>query len=305
MTLLYDYPFTSRWFTTRGGLSQHYLDEGTGAPVLFVHGNPSWSYLWRRPIVALRDHFRCVAPDHIGMGLSDKPGPDRHPHTLASRIDDLDALTTHLISERGAPERGWTLVLHDWGGPIGIAWALRHPHRVARLIICNTAAFPNPYGPRVRPGLRLPLWTLLRTPLGPSLFLRHNVFARGATWRPLGVRRRMPARARAAFLAPYDRPEHRIAIQRFVQDIPLRPGDPAWPVLRTVDQGLAQFADRPMLIAWGLRDPVFDLAFLREWRRRFPAAHLLTLRGAGHYLLEDAHEEVVPAMRRFLGAGQT
>ncbi len=141
------YPFASH-FLTRAGLTQHYVDEGDGAPVLMLHGNPSWSYLWRRLIVALRAEHRCVAPDHIGMGLSDKPDEDRYAYTLASRVDDLDALTDHLIAAQGAPERGWTVVMHDWGGPIGMAWASRHPERVARLVVLNTAAFPNPHGAR-------------------------------------------------------------------------------------------------------------------------------------------------------------
>ncbi|GAA5081322.1 haloalkane dehalogenase [Thermocatellispora tengchongensis] len=293
------YPFTSRWFAHACGLRQHYLDEGGGAPLLFVHGNPSWSYLWRRPILALRDDFRCIAPDHIGMGLSDKPAADRYPYTLAARVADLDALTGHLIAHHGAPPHGWTLVMHDWGGPIGMAWACRHPERVARLVILNTAAFPSPHGRRVRPPLRLPLWVLRETRLGDWLF-RRNAFARGATWRPLGVRRRMPAAVRAAFLAPYDRPEHRLAIQRFVHDIPLRPDDPAWPVLRATGKALERFAGRPAFIGWGLRDPVFDPAMLAEWRRRLPGARTVVYPRAGHYVLEDAHEHLVPALRAFL-----
>ncbi|TXK34233.1 alpha/beta fold hydrolase [Nonomuraea sp. C10] len=300
MTRFPGYPFASRWHAHPGGLRQHYVDEGTGAPVLFVHGNPSWSYLWRRPILALRDRFRCVAPDHIGMGLSDKPAAREYDHTFASRVDDLDALVGHLIAHRGAPERGWTLVMHDWGGPIGMAWACRHPGRVARLVVLNTAAFPSPHGERVRLPLRVPLWVLRRTRLGARLFLRHNLFARGATWRPLGVRRRMPADVRAAFLAPYDRPEHRVAVQRFVHDIPLRPGDRAWPLLEGTGRRLDRFAGLPAFVGWGLRDPVFDPAMLAEWRRRLPHARVEVCRRAGHYLLEDAHERFVPAIRAFL-----
>jgi pimeloyl-ACP methyl ester carboxylesterase len=295
------YAFTSRWYAHpgRGGLRQHYLDEGSGPPVLFVHGNPSWSYLWRRPIAALRDSFRCVAPDHIGMGLSDKPSDDRYRHTLDERVADLDALIGHLVAEHGAPRTGWTLVMHDWGGPIGMAWAAREPGRVSRLVVLNTAAFPNPYGERVRPPLRVPLWLLRETPFG-GWFFRRNLFARAATWRPFGVRRRMPAAVRAAFLAPYDRPGHRLAVRRFVEDIPLRPGDPAWPTLTTAGDALHRFAGRPALIAWGLRDPVFDPGILTEWRRRLPDARTIVYPRAGHYVLEDAHEHLVPALRAFL-----
>ncbi|GAA2212046.1 alpha/beta fold hydrolase [Nonomuraea monospora] len=293
------YPFESRWFT-HDALRLHYLDEGDGAPVLMLHGNPSWSYLWRRLVLALRGEHRCIAPDHLGMGLSDKPAAGRHPFTLAARVDDLDALTGHLITERAAPENGWTLVMHDWGGPIGMAWAARHPGRVSRLVVLNTAAFPDPHGPRVRPALRLPLWLLRETRLGERLFLRHHAFARLATLPPFGLRDRLPPDVRAAFLAPDDGREHRLAVQRFVHDIPLGPGDPSWPLLVRAGETVAAFADRPVLIGWGLRDPVFDPLMLREWRRRLPHAQVHAFPGAGHYVLEDAHDSLVPAITAFL-----
>lgn len=294
-----DYPFAANWFE-RDGLRQHYLDEGNGAPVLMLHGNPSWSYLWRRLVLRLRDQHRCIVPDHIGMGLSDKPGEDRYSYTLASRIEDLEALTEWLIRERRAPQHGWTLAMHDWGGAIGIGWARRHPERVARLVLLNTAAFPNPHGDKVRPPLRIPFWLLRDTRLGTRLFLRHNAFARGATRVPLGVQRRMPPEVRAAYLAPYDTPPHRLAIQRFVQDIPLGPHDRAWPLLVDMAKALPAFAHVPAFVGWGLRDPVLDPAFLREWRRLLPQAEVHTYRDAGHYVLEDAHEHLVPAIATFL-----
>ncbi|MEU6035920.1 alpha/beta fold hydrolase [Actinomadura sp. NPDC047616] len=300
MTRYPDYPFTSHRFRHASGIHQHYLDEGDGPPVLMVHGNPSWSYMWRRPVLALRDRFRCVVPDHIGMGLSDAPGEDRYTYTLASRVDDLDALVEHLITAHGAPETGWTLIMHDWGGPIGMAWAARHPHRVARLVVCNTAAFPNPHGERFRPTLRMPFWLLRDTRAGERLFLRHNAFARLATSPPFGVRRPMPRAVRAAYLAPTSRPGTRRAIQRFVQDIPLRPGDRAWPLLHQTGRALPQFSGLPTLIGWGLRDPVLDKAILTEWRRRFPEARTHVYRDAGHYLLEDTDQRFLTELRHFL-----
>lgn len=294
-----EYPFASHRFD-RGGVRLHYVDEGSGPPVLFVHGNPSWSYLWRWPILTLRDRFRCVAPDHVGMGLSDKPGEDRYAYTLASRVDDLDALVEHLIAERGAPDRGWTLAMHDWGGPIGAAWAARHPERVARLVVLNSAAFPNPHGERVRVPLRVPFRVLRETRLGERLFLRHNLFARLATLPPLGVRRPMPRAVRAAFLAPTADPANRRAIQRFVQDVPLRPGDPAWPLLHDAGEALAALAHLPVLIGWGLRDVVLDRAMLDEWRRRFPAARTHAYEDAGHYVLEDTGYRFLVELRDFM-----
>jgi len=303
MTELPDYPFTPQRFPLRPGIGMSYLDEGPreAAPVLMLHGNPSWSYYWRRLVLGLRDGYRCLVPDHVGMGLSDKPqdGPaaqPRYDYTLAARVDDLDALVEHLIAERGAPARGWTLVLHDWGGMIGMAWACRRPERVARLVVTNTAAFPNPKGRRLPAALRLGR----DSRLGAWLILQHNAFARGAArW---GVTRALDAASRAALLSPYDTPAHRLATLRFVQDIPLGPADRAWPLVQDTGAALAQFADRPMQLLWGLKDFVFDRAFFEEWRRRFPQAEAVAYPDAGHYVLEDAHERLVPAVRRFLDA---
>jgi len=301
MTDLPDYPFTPQRFAVRPGIGMSYLDEGPrdAAPVLMLHGNPSWSYYWRRLVLGLRDGYRCLVPDHVGMGLSDKPqdgatAQPRYDYTLAARVDDLDALVEYLIAERGAPARGWTLVLHDWGGMIGMAWACRRPERVARLVVTNTAAFPNPKGQRLPAALRLGR----DSRLGAWLIRQHNAFARGAArW---GVTRALDAATRAALLSPYDTPAHRLATLRFVQDIPLGPADRAWPLVQDTGAALAQFADRPMQLLWGLKDFVFDRAFFEEWRRRFPQAEAVAYPDAGHYVLEDAHERLVPAVRRFL-----
>jgi haloalkane dehalogenase len=271
-----------------------YVDLGAGAPVLMLHGNPSWRYLWRHAVEDLFDVARCIAPDWIGMGLSDKPDDANYRYTLSSRVDELEALYQHLVRERALPAQGLTLAVHDWGGMIGFAWAVRHPERIARLIVLNTAAFPNPKG------RRLP-WTLRvgrDSALGEWLIRRCNAFARGALrW---GTVRRPTASVRRGFLAPYDSWNARRAIARFVQDIPLDARDPAYAIVADTAQRLHVLADKPMLLAWGLRDFVFDEAFYAEFRRRFPHAQALAFADAGHYVLEDAHERIVPLMREFL-----
>jgi len=134
-----DYPFSPKRFDRGNGLQLSYLDEGQGDAVVMVHGNPTWSYYYRKLVLALRGEYRCIVPDHIGMGLSDKPDDSRYHYTLDSRIDDLDRLLAHLdIGERV------TLVVHDWGGLIGLNWALRNPQKVRRLIVLNTAGFTMP-----------------------------------------------------------------------------------------------------------------------------------------------------------------
>jgi haloalkane dehalogenase len=297
MSRLPDWPGAAgRRFARADGLTQHYVDRGSGEPVLMLHGNPSWSWYWRHLIDGLADRHRCIAPDWIGMGLSDKPGDDRYRYTLESRLDDLEQLYQHLVRDRGLPPTGLTLAVHDWGGMIGLAWAVRHPERVARLVVTNTAGFPNPKG------LRLPFALKLGrdSALGALLIRGFNAFAGGAT--RLATVKPMPAEVRAAYTAPYDSWAHRIATLRFVQDIPLGAGDPAWGIVEETGRGLQRLAGKPMLLGWGLRDFVFDRAFYDEFVRRFPDAQRCAYEDAGHYVLEDAHARLVPEVRRFLAA---
>jgi pimeloyl-ACP methyl ester carboxylesterase len=281
-------PFQGHYFQ-RNGLLQHYLDEGTGAPVVMVHGNPTWCIYYRNLVDALRPTHRCIVPDHIGCGFSDKPGDDRYRYTLAQRVDDLEALLDHLEIRENI-----TLVVHDWGGMIGMAYATRHPKRIARLVILNTAAFRLPKSKRLPLSLRI----IRNTPLGPLLVRGLNSFARGAAW--VGCKRqRMSPALRDQYCAPYNAWDSRIATLRFVQDIPLSPKDPAFAVVAETEENLGLLARVPMLICWGMKDFVFDKHFLAEWERRFPHAAVHRFEDCGHYILEDA-EEIVPLVRTFL-----
>jgi haloalkane dehalogenase len=283
------YPFTGRYLDL-DGLRYHYLDEGTGPVVVMVHGNPSWSFYYRDLVLALRDRYRCIVPDHIGCGLSDKPGDERYDYTLARRVADLERLLDTV-----APDGKVDLVLHDWGGMIGMAWASRHPERVGRLVILNTAAFPLPPAKRFPLALRI----CRDTVLGALLVRGFNAFALAASF--VGCKRNpMPRELRRAYRLPYDSWQNRIATLRFVQDIPLAPGDRGFDLVESVAAGLERFRDRPMLILWGELDFVFDRHFLVEWQRRFPQAQVHRFLDAGHYILEDAREEVVPLIASFL-----
>jgi haloalkane dehalogenase len=254
-----------------------------------LHGNPTWSFYYRDLVKALRTEYRTVVPDHIGCGLSDKPGDDRYEYTLDRRVDDLERLLDHL-----GLAADLTLVLHDWGGMIGMAYASRHPERLKRLVILNTAAFLLPAGKR----LPFSLWLSRNTSLGALLVQGLNAFSRGAmhycATRPLS-----PA-VRAGYLAPYDSWRSRIAVLRFVQDIPLGPGDRSFATVHAVQEGLDRFRDVPMLICWGGRDFVFDDCFLAEWHRRFPEAEVHRFAEAGHFVLEDASAAIIPLVRDFL-----
>jgi len=283
------YPFTGKYFVQKNGLRLHYLDEGSGKPVVMVHGNPSWSFYYRGLALALKDTRRVIVPDHIGCGLSDKPGDDRYDYTLASRVEDLEALLDSLnLTDK------ITLVVHDWGGMMGLAAAVRRPERIEKIVVLNTGAFFLPGGKSFPAALRL-----VRTPLGALLVRGFNAFARGAAW--VGCKRsRMPAALRAAYAAPYDSWANRIATLRFVQDIPLAPGDKAYRVVDETQAKLGSLAGLPMLICWGLLDFVFDRHFLAEWRRRFPNARVHSFPDCGHYILEDAAAEVIPLVKDFI-----
>jgi haloalkane dehalogenase len=283
------YPFTGHYLDL-DGLRYHYLDEGAGPLVVMLHGNPSWSFYYRNLVLALRDRFRCIVPDHIGCGFSDKPGDDRYDYTLGRRVADLE----RLLDKVGNGEKV-TLVLHDWGGMIGMAWAVSNPERVSRLVILNTAAFPLPAAKT----FPLPLRICRDTGLGALLVRGFNAFSLAASF--VGCTRHpMPAKLRRAYRLPYDSWQNRVATLRFVQDIPLAEGDRGYALVNEVAAGLGQFGDRPMLICWGERDFVFDRHFLAEWERRFPGAEVHRYPDAGHYILEDAAEEVVPLVSSFL-----
>lgn len=283
------YPFKSRYLE-RNGKRYHYLDEGSGPTVLMVHGNPTWSFYYRELVKALRGSHRCIVPDHIGCGLSDKPDDTQYRYTLEDRVDDLDALLTHL-----GIEDDLTVVVHDWGGMIGLAAALRRQSAVRRVVVLNTAAFLLP------PGKRLP-WRLKllrrRNPLATFAVQGLNAFAGCATW--MATKKGLPPEVRAGLVAPYDSWANRRATLRFVQDIPLSPGDPAYDLSKWVDDSLHRLAEVPMLICWGDHDFVFDRHFLAEWRRRFPRAEVHTFADAGHYVLEDAGDRIIPLVQEFL-----
>ena len=315
------YPFESR-FHDVGGLRMHYVDEGAGDPVVMVHGNPTWSFYWRELIKALCGTHRCIAMDHIGCGLSDKPndagaGNDKckienvecrnedeapvrdfnilhssfnipYSYQLRRRVEDLESLLDHLNIKGNV-----TLVVHDWGGMIGLTAALRRPERIARIVVMNTAAFLLPEGD----ALPLRLWLLHDNPLAPLLVQGFNAFAWGAT--RMAVTRPLPGDVRDAYLMPYDSWHNRLAMLRFVQDIPLEPSHPSYALAKWTDDNLHRLSHVPMLICWGLRDFVFDETFLNEWRRRFPLAEVHAFEDAGHFVIEDARLPVVENVVRF------
>ena len=286
-----DYPFKSHYATVKD-LRIHYIDEGprTAPAVVMLHGNPSWSFYYRHLVSALSDEYRCIVPDHVGMGLSDKPAADAYDFGLDRRVDDLDALLDKL-----APGDDITLVVHDWGGMIGMTWAARYPERIKRLVILNTAAFHLPAGREIPWQLKVSRLPMINKLLNQGF----NAFAKGAV-KHCVTRKPMPNDVAAAYLAPYDSWANRVAVRKFVEVIPLEEGDSGYDTISKVEEKLQHFSDVPMLICWGMKDFVFDSYFLDEWQRRFPDATVHRFEDAGHYILEDAGEDVVPLVQEFL-----
>jgi haloalkane dehalogenase len=188
-----------------------------------------------------------------------------------------------------------TLAGHDWGGAIGFGWAAQNPGRVRRFVVFNTAAFFGPIPLRIRAS---------RWPIVGTIGVRGlNVFARAAALIACKHRERMTPAVRRGYLLPYDTYANRVAVLEFVRDIPTVKSGRSRETVRRIEESLAQFRDRPMIILWGGKDFCFNDHFLDEWRRRFPSAQVHRFPDAGHYVVEDAHERILPLLTRFLDSG--
>jgi pimeloyl-ACP methyl ester carboxylesterase len=281
------YPFESHWLDL-AGVRYHYLDEGPAhaPPIVMLHGNPTWSFYYRDLVSPLSQEYRVVVPDHVGCGLSDKP--QDYDYCLAQHVANLEQLVGALALQ------DITLVLHDWGGAIGMGYATRHPENVARLVVLNTAAFYQPALPLRIKLCRLPI-------LGDVLLRGLNAFARLALpWATYHAERLTPA-VRAGYLAPYDSWQNRIAILRFVRDIPLERHHPSRQTLEQIESNLYLLGQHPMLILWGAQDFVFTVQdYLAQWQARFPFAETHLIPDAGHYVVEDAHERIAAWIADFV-----
>lgn len=280
-----EFPFEPHWQDVGPG-RLHYADEGprAGEVLLCLHGNPSWAFLYRHLLRGLSGARRVIALDHLGCGLSDKP--QDWSYRLADHAANLERFVDALGLER------ITLVVHDWGGAIGLCFATRRPERVARLVLFNTAAFRGPMPLRI---------ALARTPIvGELLIRRANAFARAALRMAIAKQERVGAGVRRGFLAPYSDAASRIAHWRFVRDIPTTARHPSFATLAETEAGLERLAEKPALICWGERDFCFTPRYREEWQRRLPRAEVHAIEDAGHYLLEDAHERILPWVSSFL-----
>ncbi len=278
------YPFESNYLNLDGH-RYHYLDEGEGPVLLMLHGNPTWSFYYRDLVLAMRDRYRVIVPDHMGCGFSDKP--QDYEYRLATHMGNVQRLLDELDIE------SYSLVCHDWGGPIGFGVAEQHPERVESLVVFNTTCQVTCRYPWRILMCKLPL-------IGRAAIRGANLFALGGIVMGSKNSERMTPHVRAGYLKPYDSYEHRIANLRFVEDIPLGPAHPSWETAKEVERQLDRLKAKPMLVCWGKKDFCFDDFFLAQWQRDFPGADFHVFPDAGHYVVEDASDEIIPLMRNFL-----
>lgn len=282
------YPYESNYFNQQG-FNYHYLDEGAGQPTIMIHGNPSWSFYYRNLVKTLKPSFRCLVPDHIGCGFSDKPSEDKYDYHFENRVKDLDRWIESLNLKEKI-----NLVVHDWGGPIGLLWATQNAKRINKIVILNTAGFLLPETKKLPPALKLVRNTLL----GKFLVKGFNAFSVGAS--VVGCKRNaMSMELRSCYQAPYNSWSNRVATYRFVHDIPLYPKDRGYELAKKLEQDLHLLENQKILICWGMKDFVFDHHFLNKFKQIFPKAKVHEYADCGHYVLEDAAPEILNTIKDF------
>ncbi len=279
------YPFMHHTLAVDGG-QMHYVDEGRGEPILFIHGSSVWSFLYRKIIRDLRQDYRCIAPDQLGFGLSAKP--IGWGYSFAEHGRNLAALIDHLGLQR------ITLVVHDVGGPIGLSYALDHPERIARLLVLNTFCWPLQGAFALAPA---PIAALLRGPVGRLFILRLNAELRVLVPLVYGDRAKLTPAIKRHYLAPLAHPADRHGLFAVAQQV-----FAGAPWCADLWARRATLAGLPAAIVWGMRDPLFGRRFLTRWRETLPQAEVVTLPRAGHFVQEEEPAAVAQTLRRLLVA---
>lgn len=279
-----EYPFASHYFDSPAG-RMHYVDEGSGEVVLMLHGNPAWSFLYRKLIKQLSGQYRCIAPDYIGFGLSSKPYewsylPEDHAKNIA-------ALVAHLGL------KNITLVVNDWGGPIGMHYAVNHPGNIKRLIVLNTWAWP------VDDDFHYTSFSgMMGGPIGRFLIRHFNFFANSFMRVAFGDKSKLSPHAHAHYRNALPTKESRkgswVFPRRIIHSTP-------W--LGEIWSKIGTLKDKPTLFVWGMKDVAFREKELQRWQTALPNSSTLRLPTVGHFVSEEAPEELGQAAAAFLGRG--
>lgn len=277
-----DYPFETKFYD-QGDFVQHYIDEGSENQkvIIMLHGNPTWSFYYRNLAKEFSKSFRVIVPDHMGCGFSSKP--QNGDYTLKNHIDHVEKLIDHLNI------KNFHLIVHDWGGAIGFGLATRRPQMVESTVILNTAAFISEHIPS-----RI---ALCRNGFfGEWLVRGLNGFAWPATF--MTTEKPLTNKIKKAYLYPYNNYQNRVAISRFVQDIPMEKDHPSYKTLADIESKLSTLSC-PKFIIWGGKDFCFNDHFYQRWTKIYPGAKNLYFKDAGHYVLEDKNEKIIAELNQF------
>lgn len=275
-----EYPFESHFLSIQKN-QLHYVDEGSGEVILMLHGNPTWSFFYRDLAKHFSKQYRVIVPDHMGCGFSSKP--QDYEYTLKTHVNNLIFLVEklHLTNI--------TLVVHDWGGAIGMGLATKYPQLIKKIVVMNTAAFRSTEIPK-----RI---NILKNPLGQWFIRRFNGFAGPATY--MASAKGLSPLIKKGFTLPYYDYKSRIATAKFVEDIPMNNGHATYQTLKNIEDKLKNLTV-PVLILWGEKDFCFTMNFFKRWKDIFPAAKSVTFPKAGHYLIEDEKMSVINEIEHFL-----
>jgi len=271
------FPFESRWFDGAGPRI-HYVDEGKGRPVVMFHGNPTWSFLYRKVINELKSDFHCIAMDYPGFGLSERP--PGYGYTSAEHAQVIGKLVDHLDLD------GFIVVGQDWGGPIGMTVALERATRVAGMVFANTWYWPAQ-------GSLATFSVIMSSPPAQWLILHRNSFVNFIM--PRSVATPMDPKVFKTYQDAQPSPEARLGVAEFPRQIRR-----ARPMLERLANTAPQaLAGKPLELVWAMKDPAFgNAAVLARWKRDFPSANVTEIAGANHYIQEDAPEAIAAAVRR-------
>lgn len=287
-----EFPFRQNFFDSPMG-AMHFVDEGQGDPVVMLHGNPTWSFLYRNIIPGIAATHRVIAPDHIGFGLSDK-SEEESDYTLEAHIDNLEALILELDLSN------ITLVMQDWGGPIGLGFAARHPNRVKALVVFNTFGFYPPIDGMNPDRLKLPAPLLLMRSKGIGDFMvrRLGFFERQVM--KIATATKRSAKLRRAYTEIFQSYATRAGVMAFPRMIPNTTRHPAAKVLLEQTGPFLEQFHGPARIFWGDKDPLIPIGALSAWKKRLPQAKVTQLPDASHYLQDDQPEALTKGIADFL-----
>lgn len=274
------YPFESNYIQLQNG-RMHYLDEGRGEVILFVHGTPTWSFLYRHFIEVFSKTHRCIAIDHLGFGLSEKPldfegSAQAHSENLTEFIDKLELEQV-------------TLVVHDFGGPIALGWANEHPEKVKQIVLFNSWLWKTAGDPEAQKADRL-----IRSSLGRFLYLYLNISPRLLLKKGFADKSRLSPKLHRHYLKPFPDKHSRLGLYRIAKSLV---GSSDW--YRQQWDHLASLEEKPWLILWGMKDDFLKPSYLEKWQYRLPHATVKTL-DCGHFVQEEATSDALMAMKRFL-----